>query len=275
MFNLIDGQACAELQGFVQGYSIIEYDIPEGEVFKFSPTPRTNSGFVIPFEGKPNIVLDLEGKTFEIKQAKLMGGLSRTYQWSIFGKCRWMVIKLHPATAAAWFHFSADAITNYGFLVDDMSNYFQNECFYEQLSLAPNDSERFKIIDKLLLLYLKKQKIESNPIIQLTNHLYQHPQKQSAEDLAAQLRISKRSLERKFLAQVGFTPKQYLRINRFNWLMRYLFTHPEATWFDLVVLGDFYDQSHLIKDFYEFTGHSPEVLLAIENPLEALILKKM
>jgi AraC-like DNA-binding protein len=74
--------------------------------------------------------------------------------------------------------------------------------------------------------------------------------------LASHCGVAPRSLERRFLAAVGFSPKRLARIVRFQRVFRELQTGLHD-WVDVAVRCGYFDQAHLIRDFREFTGQAP------------------
>jgi len=76
--------------------------------------------------------------------------------------------------------------------------------------------------------------------------------------LARNLGLTERTLERRFLAHVGATPKKYARVIR---LRNAIFQREKlSTWADVAYAVGYYDQSHMIRDFQELYGISPESL---------------
>ncbi|MEM9509067.1 MAG: helix-turn-helix domain-containing protein [Cyanobacteria bacterium P01_E01_bin.35] len=75
-------------------------------------------------------------------------------------------------------------------------------------------------------------------------------------EMANQLNVSKRQLERIFLANVGISPKKLGRIIRFNTSIK-LFRQVEPLT-TLAYEAGYFDQSHLVRDFKEFSGLSPK-----------------
>ncbi|MCK9620284.1 MAG: helix-turn-helix transcriptional regulator [Methylobacter sp.] len=76
--------------------------------------------------------------------------------------------------------------------------------------------------------------------------------------LARNLGLTERTLERRFLAHVGATPKKYARVVR---LRNAIFQRKTlSTWADVAHAVGYYDQSHMIRDFQELYGISPESL---------------
>ncbi|MGD1919201.1 MAG: helix-turn-helix domain-containing protein, partial [Pleurocapsa sp.] len=75
-------------------------------------------------------------------------------------------------------------------------------------------------------------------------------------EMANKLNLSKRQLERIFLADVGISPKKLGRIIRFNTSIK-LFSLVEPLT-ALAYEAGYFDQSHLVRDFREFSGLSPK-----------------
>lgn len=66
-------------------------------------------------------------------------------------------------------------------------------------------------------------------------------------------RLDTRTLERRFIAAMGMTPKQYARILRFKHAYRRLLRRP----LDKAHLDGYYDESHFHRDFRHFLATTP------------------
>ncbi len=60
-----------------------------------------------------------------------------------------------------------------------------------------------------------------------------------------------------FRQHVGVTPKQYLKIMRFQKAMRALESSQMIPWSSLALESGYYDQAHFIHDFKHFSGFTP------------------
>jgi AraC-like DNA-binding protein len=72
-------------------------------------------------------------------------------------------------------------------------------------------------------------------------------------DLCSLLSVSERQLERKFNEYVGFTPKQYSRILRFQYSKR-RFVKQTNSFAEIAFDCNYADQPHFARDFKEFSG---------------------
>jgi len=76
-------------------------------------------------------------------------------------------------------------------------------------------------------------------------------------EAAKYLGLSQRRFIQVFKAEVGMTPKLFSRIQRFQQTRIFIQQNPSINWADLAVDLGYFDQSHLIREFLEFSGLSP------------------
>lgn len=79
--------------------------------------------------------------------------------------------------------------------------------------------------------------------------------------LADGMGVSRQHLAAQFRAKVGLTPKMYARICRFRRATSALAQAAAPDWAQLALDCGYFDQSHLIHDFQEFSGSAPESFL--------------
>jgi AraC-like DNA-binding protein len=118
--------------------------------------------------------------------------------------------------------------------------------------------ERVKIIESFLIGKLKAAATAGNIINHSVSIILQQGGSMDIDKLAAHLNISRRQLERRFIGQVGITPKLFSRIVRFNKTLSLLNNAGNELLTSHAYKGGFADQSHFIKDFKEFTGMAPK-----------------
>ena len=90
--------------------------------------------------------------------------------------------------------------------------------------------------------------------------------------LAAQAGLSSRQMERRFKSAVGIPPKLFCRIQRFQRVFQVMESE-RGSWIDAALNCGYYDQAHLIRDFREFAGETPSVLLSGKTDLAAEFLQ--
>ncbi len=125
----------------------------------------------------------------------------------------------------------------------------------EKLAAASDAGERVGIVQQFLLSVLRDQ--EEELLIQAAaDAILQQRGSLSIERLAAQLYVSQRTLERRFNALIGASPKQFASIVRFQQTIR--LRNAGCDYLDIVHACGYTDHAHLAKDFKSFAGISPD-----------------
>ncbi len=69
---------------------------------------------------------------------------------------------------------------------------------------------------------------------------------------------SERTLERKFMLRAGVSIKMLMRLARFEYVWKKVRNDHITNYQDLVFYGNYFDQTHFIKDFKKITGETPD-----------------
>lgn len=140
--------------------------------------------------------------------------------------------------------------------------------FHEHLQEAKTDPEIFQLAVSCMLSFLQRQrKIQSTPaLLKVTEFLISNPGVVSVEELASWSNMSLKTFERKFVEQVGISPKLFNRLQRFNQALDCKVNKPEASWTSICYYTGYYDQNHFIKDFSAFAGKPPGLFFKISPP---------
>ena len=82
-----------------------------------------------------------------------------------------------------------------------------------------------------------------------------------------------KKMERAFLQSVGYTPKYFHRVVRFNKAVRLMNNRREESLTGIAYSCGYYDQSHFIRDFHQFAGTSPGRFATEENAIADLLIR--
>lgn len=130
----------------------------------------------------------------------------------------------------------------------------------EAMALARGARARADVLESWMCDQLARTKLGPSPCRRLHRELSMRALPTAAQ-LARDSGLSARQLRRHFLADVGIAPKRYLRLLRLRAALPWALT-PKAPDWAALDLG-FYDQSHLIHEFRDFLGHTPEGVRAL------------
>jgi AraC-like DNA-binding protein len=127
----------------------------------------------------------------------------------------------------------------------------------ERLCEARTSVERFQLLQEALLSRLCHG-AEQHYAVSVALSLYGKNQAGlRVREMAKYLGLSQRRFIQVFKEEVGMTPKLFSRIQRFQQTRTFIQHNPSFNWADLAVQLGYFDQSHFIREFLEFSGLSP------------------
>src|SRR5215813_10390651 len=127
----------------------------------------------------------------------------------------------------------------------------------ERLCEARTSAERFQLLQEALLSRLCSG-VEQHYAVSAALKIFGNGQAgPRVRDAAKYLGLSQRRFIEVFKAEVGMTPKLFSRIQRFQRTRTFIQHNPTINCADLAVDLGYFDQSHLIREFLEFSGLSP------------------
>lgn len=125
-----------------------------------------------------------------------------------------------------------------------------------QVREANCDDDRIAAIQVALLQRISDPRPFDNLVKHAVQIIVQNPAETRTGAIADTLRVSERTLQRRFLREVGVLPKWFARMNRFRNIFRLLRECP-APWARLAVSGGYSDQAHLVREFRAFASQPP------------------
>jgi AraC-like DNA-binding protein len=193
------------------------------------------------------------------------------------------VIRFKPGGAYPFLGFALEGITD---TVDQLETILgrDNASLRDRILAAPTIDHKMAAIEAWLL-ERAAGRLEANPVIEYMAGRLFAPAGIRVADVVQEIGYSQRHLLGLFRRWVGITPKQYGRIGRFQRMLssvardcqavdlqaRSLPCTPISTepdWADVAIGHGYYDQSHLVRDFRDFSGMTPSAYLASFRGLE-------
>ena len=127
----------------------------------------------------------------------------------------------------------------------------------ERLCEARTSAERFRLLEEALLDRLRHG-VEQHYAVQAALDMFAKDQVvPRVREAARYIGLSQRRFIQAFKAEVGLTPKLFSRIQRFQRTRVLVQQDHSPDWPSLALDLGYFDQSHLIREFLEFSGLSP------------------
>ena len=136
----------------------------------------------------------------------------------------------------------------------------------EQLLEAAGWEERFALIDSFLLARVGAADPPPPSLVWALSRLHATRGALEIGSLTETLGCSRRYLIGVFNDYVGLPPKLYARILRFRHALELAQPGAGSGWAEIAQRCGYYDQAHMVRDFQQFTGHSPTAYLRLALP---------
>ena len=130
---------------------------------------------------------------------------------------------------------------------------------YEQLGNTESFFERVRLLDVFLLRRLDRSR-PLDPIHRALDRLISPDSPSNVSEIALNAGVTTRQLERKALDYIGVSPKLMVRIARYQRAMQ-MKVSGSNTWTEIAHALEYHDQMHMIHDFHQFVGGTPNSAL--------------
>lgn len=162
---------------------------------------------------------------------------------------------LYPFAIPALLGHSAAALTNQ---MPDLHSLLgqAGKDLEEQILLAKNNAMRISILSAFLMKRVIKNQQPAPGIFSAISYIIHTRGMTDVSTLSSQYCLSTRQFERNFKEFAGFSPKLYSRIVRFQSAIAQ-YGQADKSLTEIAYDCGYYDQSHFIHDFKEFSGLHP------------------
>jgi AraC-like DNA-binding protein len=131
----------------------------------------------------------------------------------------------------------------------------------DRLCEASTAADRFRLLELALIAH-RFRPMEHHYAVSTALDAFGRQTDATVRDLARDLGLSDRRFIEVFKSEVGVTPKLFSRVQRFQRARTMIHRVEEAAdWAGIAMDCSYFDQSHLIRDFQEFSGVSPAAYL--------------
>ena len=223
-------------------------------------SPPTGFGSFVFNLGTPYSAETNRNALQRLPEAFMTGQATHQYRLHLPDRIRMVGIVFRPAGIGSLFGLPMIELTDERVALTDVLGE-SVQFLTEQLAEAANHPDRITILEQFLSFQMLKRNHQPDRIDYTTNLIVARRGVVTMNELIDDAYLCRRQFERKFLQRVGVSPKFYARIRRISYLCAELAGQRWrlTDWQDLIYRCGYYDQSHFIKEFTEFTGKSPSL----------------
>lgn len=240
-----------ELADAVRFFWVFEHDITD-DSYVYRSMAEGCAELLFHYKG---VFHELNGDSLLAQPTSLLHAQSQRYRrfitsdhFGIFG------VYLYPSAFPRLLSLPAPELSNQIIDLKDLLG-FEGQLVEEQMMLATTNQQRVRIISAFLSGQLRQS--QPPPYIQAAiQYIIQVKGITDVDQVASRFCRSTRQFERTFKEYAGFSPKLFTRITRFHAALDH-YGRLNKSLTQIAHECGYYDQSHFIHDFKEFSGYSP------------------
>jgi len=215
---------------------------------------------------EPYFISNSKYKKWEVPKIFVTGQAVKNYTLHLQGEIKMVGAVLKPA---ALYHFYNIPMFNLTGERIDFSTIApeQSTSLYDQVRGETEESKQIAFVERYFLDLLKSSGYAGKEMIVAANEIYNERGQTNILELIEKAPMSRRNFERRFLCEIGLSPKSYAKIRRFGYTCKLMAGKRDVNLMDVLHEGGYYDQSHFIKDFKYFSGRTPRKYVRLNTEL--------
>ncbi len=194
-------------------------------------------------------------------RAMVIGQFLDSFYIEPVGNVNTFAVSFFPLGFSNLINKSMDDLVNKETALDQL---FDNKIVKElesNIIHADSTQERIEIIEAFLFDRLKESKVVDQIIRTTVDIIYQREGNVKIVNILGDEKSKRKNLERQFKRNIGLSPKKLVKVIRLQAALSLLLDEEPHSLTKIAYSSDYYDQSHFIKDFKEFTGITPKEFL--------------
>jgi AraC-like DNA-binding protein len=254
-----------ELSEFVEVYAQREMDCGDA-VFSQANSSSLQPGIGFHFDGQT--LLDYpDGRTRPGPKTYVFGGLTPPCGGTSFsGHILAFAIFLKPLSLWPLFRIPSNVIFNRDY---DAELLLGREILdlWSKLAECETFEARVLAAERYLLPFASRSRGRTL-ITRTAHHMLDCKGAVRIDEIADQARLSMRQYERRFLEEIGLTPKTFARTARFQRALDAKRFFPCRTWLSIAHEFGYFDQMHMVRDFQLLCGVTPNNFLDLSGDIQ-------
>ncbi len=251
-----------ELEAFVKFYWTLEVPFdPQNKKQKIIP----DGCIEMTFNFEDGIKRYISEEDFVVHpRAMVMGQRTKSYFIEPLGNVNSFAVCFYPYGFTNFVNTPLKDLVDAELPISQLFDEKEAKDLEEGMINADSTDDRIQIINTFLLSKLRNQSTIENIVQSTVDALIATGGSTSIGEMPQDESSKRRQLERKFKDQIGLSPKQLGKVIRLQAALNLMLNKSEK-FTGIAYESEYFDQSHFIKDFKEFTGITPKEFIGSEN----------
>ncbi len=256
--------ASQPLSQYVKHYWDLTNCMPANEVHTQRVVPCGLFELIFYFEDKP---VSSDKKNSITESVILSGHQKDFYDLNITGSLSLFAIYFYPHGLSIFLDIPLSEFYNQSIplkhILKDSANKLEDELYN-----AHTFENRILVAEKFLLNQIKKNEVDYqyDRIRHTINLINKSKGIVDIELLASESCLSRKQFERTFSKIIGASPKQFIKIVRFQNAIFQKSKQPNLNLTEIAHLCGYFDQAHMINDFNTLSGYTPKTFFDMCDP---------
>ena len=254
-----------ELSKFVQVYGHRELECT-GAPFSRPDWSNLEQGIAFNFDGQTTLNRP-NGRSRVAPKAYIFGGSTPPCGGQSFsGHVQSFAVFLKPLSFWPLFRIPSSVLVNKDIDAEDLLGPEILD-LWSKMAECRTFQERIFAAERYLMPVVSRAR-GSTLIARTAHHMLDRNGAIRIGEIADHARLSVRQYERRFLEEVGLTPKTFARTRRFQRALDAKRFFPQRTWLSIAHEFGYFDQMHMVRDFQILGGDAPSNLLDQSGDLQ-------
>ncbi|HZS55404.1 MAG TPA: helix-turn-helix domain-containing protein [Bryobacteraceae bacterium] len=259
MRSIQSRRACQELRPYVRAYA--QRKIADSSIDIVQPMPASLESIIELDFGNPPIVESSNGKVTYATRTSIVGqGTYRRHWIRLRSPVDSFGIFFEPMGIRQLFGIPARVMMNQEYAAADVIGK-SISLLWERMAESKCFDARVRIVEGHLIEEAAKAST-CTVLMASARQIFRDQGAMRVRIYANDVSLSVRQYERRFVDEIGMTPKLFARITRFQMAMDAKLITPALSWLTIAHEFGYHDQMHMIKDFQKLSGDSPSSLLS-------------
>jgi len=186
----------------------------------------------------------------------VFGQITQPLDIAATGETRIFSVRFHPDGCLPFINMPIADMDNKAIALEELYG-DKGKLLGESVCAAKEVTTQINLVENFLLQQIQQKETSDRIAALSVQTLLDLKGQLTVDELADQLQVHRRLLERRFASVIGLSPKQLAKIIRLQATLKMM---GEGKYDNLTALAyenGYFDQAHFIKDFKEFTGVTP------------------
>jgi AraC-like DNA-binding protein len=179
-------------------------------------------------------------------------------------------IRFHPWASGAFLGVPSVELRNQVLSLDDLSASLADAL--TAVADHQGDDAQLAFLVRVLSSHVASVAVPDVRLSRVVAHVVARNVDYSVRGLAKELGLGARRVDAMFRGHVGLSPKQLLRIFRFQRALGLRRAKPSVSWATIALRAGYYDQAHLVREARAISGAAPTELLLRSGGLTEIFL---